>query len=280
MIQIIFLLFCIGTLLIIFLECFSFIRSFQFLISASLLTYSILYMFSTILKGTESFYVAIATLIAGLLAYHYTTYNNQQQLINSLDSKSGWRKSLFELAEKQDIVPEDVQGLRTTLRFNYKDNAKTYFDVMTKIIILYCEGIEREKKSLQFSPIISMNSNLKFKCKELDGFETQFDPRIIRLFARYLLADHWEKNLLNNRQKAEYELIKPYREITEVEFKKLYDILQTDNKVNLKQLQSELIDMKQSNLYKNIDSSNNYLNKENELFIYTLQKFIEYSNDK
>ncbi|AVQ33356.1 hypothetical protein C7J88_03785 [Staphylococcus muscae] len=128
-------------------------------------------MFSTILKGTESFYVAIATLIAGLLAYHYTTYNNQQQLINSLDSKSGWRKSLFELAEKHDIVPEDVQGLRTTLRFNYKDNAKTYFDVMTKIIILYCEGIEREKKSLQFSPIISMNSNLKFKCKELDALK-------------------------------------------------------------------------------------------------------------
>ncbi|UXR77699.1 MULTISPECIES: hypothetical protein [unclassified Staphylococcus] len=237
-------------------------------------------MFSTILKGTESFYVAIATLIAGLLAYHYTTTNNHRQLIDSLDAKSGWRKSLFELAEKQDIVPEDVQILRTTLRFNYKDNAKTYFDIMTKIIILYCEAIEREERLIRFS--------VKIECK------SQFDPRIIRLFARYLLADHWEKNLLNNQQKAEDELIKPYREINYDELFSLYKLLQVeysdktyveikdslDNLVKDKNNYNWKNTVKKSNLYKNMKTSHKNLQKENELFIYTLQKFIEYSNEK
>ena len=243
----------------------------------------------------------IVSLFIGLLVYRYTTNNNRRQLIDSLDSKSEWRKSLFMLAHKQKIKPKDIHILRATLRFNYKRENKTYFDIMTKFIILYCEGVEKNKTS---SFILNYNNDITFA--------TRFDPKIVRLFARYLLADHWEKNLFDNRQTAIYRLLNDLRIITDHDLNNLFKFIKVqlnkeviEKKLNYSiqnnhltlfesiknTLYSILIFIHQilklvlftqnrnSNIHLNKQTNYGFLKKENELFIHTFTKFVEFSNE-
>lgn len=247
---------------------------------SSLFTYLICYLLGGVIPESAKIFGAFATLIVGILAYHYTTSNNHRQLIDSLDAKSGWRKSLFDLASKREIDPEDIQVLRTTLRFDYKEKPENYFELMTKLIILYCEGVEQVMSNSHSQYLNKLNVkvrfNIEFNIKPDDkiNINTKFDPRIARLFARYLLADHWEKNLQDTKDRTTYLLFEELSRVSESEFKVLYEMIEKNDEPIFNKLSKPFLE---SNFIKNLDTNYNYIKKENELFIYTIQKFIEYS---
>lgn len=73
---------------------------------------------------------AIAALIGAIIDLVVTNMNIQ----DSLDTKSGWREKLFEVAAKERISMEDVQVLRATLRFTPKKKTRSIMSsVLTSI---------------------------------------------------------------------------------------------------------------------------------------------------
>ena len=125
----------------------------------------------------------------------------ERKIRDSLDSKSGWRKELFKIAGKDDLNYNDVYQFRSALRFNEKEKSKlvSKFDKMNYIMIKYCKSLTKE-------------DNLQFleRNKKRDSL-TEIEKEIIRLFVRYMLKDHWEKNQDDNYKipkDIEDELIK------------------------------------------------------------------------
>ncbi|ESU05062.1 hypothetical protein M461_0200045, partial [Staphylococcus epidermidis CIM37] len=87
----------------------------------------------------------ITPMLIAYLVYKYTTDNHKRTLLNELDSKSEWRKTLFTIAGKKKIKIKDVYQLRASLRFTHKNESEylnnDYFDNMNILIIKYCEKI-------------------------------------------------------------------------------------------------------------------------------------------
>lgn len=161
-------------------------------------------------------------ILIALLVYQYTNDNHKKTLLNELDSKSEWRKKLFDIAGKEKIEIGDVFQLRAGVRFTEKDfkNLDTYFDKMNYLIIQYCKLITKEN---DIKTLAENTSLYEYKKLTLQAQET------IRLFCRYLLADHWEKNqnskFIFNDQTKESELYN----YTLTEFLKLQNIHEYDN---------------------------------------------------
>ena len=147
--------------------------------------------------------------IVGLTLIHYRFKKNlgntqkqfERKIRDSLYSKSGWRKELFKIAGKDDLNYNDVYQFRSALRFNEKEKSKlvSKFDKMNYIMIKYCKSLTKE-------------DNLQFleRNKTRDSL-TEIEKEIIRLFVRYMLKDHWEKNQDDNYKTPkdiEDELIK------------------------------------------------------------------------
>ncbi|MDK7902811.1 hypothetical protein [Staphylococcus epidermidis] len=136
--------------------------------------------FYNILKTTTPIFIAF-------LVYLYTTDNHKRQLLNELDSKSEWRKKLFDIAGTQNIKKSHVFELRAALRFDEKNknDSKDLFDKMNIIIIKYCKQLTKEDNYVYLKNYDMTNTNNTLNLCEQET---------IRLFCRYLLADHWEKN--------------------------------------------------------------------------------------
>ncbi|WP_077700369.1 hypothetical protein [Staphylococcus hominis] len=175
--------------------------------------------------------ITIGGLIFVQLRFNKNLENTQKQferkIRDSLDSKSEWRKKLFEIAGKEPIEIEDVFQLRAGLRFTEKnfENLDTYFDKMNFVIIRYCKLITKENdiETLLENTDLYKNKNLTLQSQET-----------IRLFCRYMLADHWEKNqnkdLKYNDENKEKELYN----YTLREFLKLQGVLEeSDNDKDL-----------------------------------------------
>lgn len=135
----------------------------------------------------KSLLVPIATVIIGYLTIKTTSKNFRRSLLDNLDSKSEWRKTIFCIAGNDKITIKEIYQLRAALRFKEKSYPKKSFDKMNVIMIKYCNNIIDNKLYLT-----------------IDIQET------IRVFARYLLKDHWEKNQNKKGKfkprKKEYEL--------------------------------------------------------------------------
>lgn len=119
----------------------------------------------------------LATLGIGIFTIYTTFKTFSRTMLDNLDSKSEWRKTLFLIAGKEEIKIGDVYQLRAALRYTEKGNPQTYFDRMNVIMIKYCKYL-----------IFKFNKNPGITSFTLDSQES------IRVFARYLLKDHWEKN--------------------------------------------------------------------------------------
>ena len=107
----------------------------------------------------------------GILTFIVTSYFNRRKLVDSLDTKSGWREKLFDTAAAEVITKKEIHILRTTLRYKAKEKSKKPFDILTNDIINFCDEMVK-KKNL---------SNL--------------EQEKARIYARYLLKHHWEENL-------------------------------------------------------------------------------------
>lgn len=175
----------------------------------------------------------LATLSLGFFVYKYTDNRHKKRLLNELDSKSEWRKTLFIIGGKSTVTLDDVHQFRTALRFNFKNdgnyitkeqskkrNFSYFFDNMNIIIIKYSINLIKKKQS------VSNSIDLDIK-----------DQNTIRLFCRYMLADHWEKN-----QNKNLKFDNPNKEedlciFTLKEFLKLHsDSKEDDSKDNFKVL--------------------------------------------
>ena len=168
-----------------------------------------------------------AAIISGIVAFIAlsTVYRR------SLDLESEWRKTLFKAAGSEEITMEEVQLLRTALRYGKVDDSKVKiysFFWFTNLVIDFCDHLRKKKKSF-------------FKNRYL---LTEAEQEIIRIFIRCLLKHNWEVNenlkakLLRKRidetkyMKESYE--KAYEEYKNMkkgtfDFKK-YSEIQRENK--------------------------------------------------
>lgn len=118
-----------------------------------------------------------AAIISGIVAFIAlsTVYRR------SLDLESEWRKTLFKAAGSEEITMEEVQLLRTALRYGKVDDSKVKiysFFWFTNLVIDFCDHLRKKKKSF-------------FKNRYL---LTEAEQEIIRIFIRCLLKHNWEVN--------------------------------------------------------------------------------------
>ncbi|OEK78171.1 hypothetical protein [Staphylococcus xylosus] len=131
-----------------------------------------------------------ATLVIGLFTVYITVVNLRRTMLDNLDSKSGWRKTLFEISGKDKITLEDVFKLRACLRFDKKENATNIFDKKTNEMIDFCNDMKTKYDN-------------KYSCESEILFYS--DREKVRIYSRYLLANHWEILQLSKREYKKYE---------------------------------------------------------------------------
>lgn len=136
--------------------------------------------------------VLVSGLIGSLLTIIVTMFivprTNKKALADSLDSKSEWRKSLFQAASRETITMNDVYLLRASLRYKAHSegveiNSNSYdfemtFNNITKKMIDFCDNLE-----IKSDKNVEKLSLSKEEQKE------------VRIYLRYLLKAHWEWNL-------------------------------------------------------------------------------------
>ena len=99
----------------------------------------------------------------------------------SLDLESEWRKTLFKAAGSEEITMEEVQLLRTALRYGKVDDAKVKiysFFWFTNLVIDFCDHLRKKKKSFFTNRYLL----------------TEAEQEVIRIFIRCLLKHNWEVN--------------------------------------------------------------------------------------
>lgn len=142
---------------------------------------------------TLSIVISFLSFILSIFVLIYTNQRHQRTLLDSLDSKSGWRKTLFEIAGKDKITLEDVFKLRACLRFGTKDNPHNIFDKKTNQIIKFCEEMKTKYDN-------------KYSCESKILFIQ--DREKVRIYSRYLLANHWEILQLTKKDYKKYEKLR------------------------------------------------------------------------
>ena len=161
--------------------------------------------------------LTFSNIIITRVAIYLTNRRFNRTMLDNLDSKSGWRKTLYEIAGEHNITLNNVQQLRSSLRYKEKEDKPTLssFDSVNIIIIKYCNQLIRKK---QF-----------YKGKVTFNF---YESESIRIFCRYLLKDHWEKNHSQHHiyedKSEELELCK----YTLIEFLKLHTSNKDENLEN------------------------------------------------
>lgn len=119
-----------------------------------------------------SFITSLVTCFGFYLSSKFTKRNIKQ----SLDGASEWRKNLFIACSKKDISIDEIQLLRTSLRFSiFPGKVKEYsFNWFSNKSIEFCDSLidsYYENGSSELSPN---------------------DQKIARLIIRCLLKNHWE----------------------------------------------------------------------------------------
>ncbi|WP_419744351.1 hypothetical protein [Staphylococcus sp. LKG3-1] len=112
-------------------------------------------------------------ILIAYFVYRYTSNNHKKTLLDQLDSKSEWRKKLFEVASSSSIGIQEVYTLRTSVRFDCKDLPETIFEKKTNEIIKFCDCVT--------SSHVNIKDPLPF-----------LEQEMTRIYCRYLLANQWE----------------------------------------------------------------------------------------
>lgn len=144
-----------------------------------------------VIEVSKALATPIATIIAAIFVYNYSMNNHKKTLLNELDSKSEWRKTLFEIAGKDKITLDDIFKIRACLRFDYKNYANNTFDKKTKDIIKYCDDMKQK-----YDDNYNCESKILFK----------IDREKARIYSRYLLANHWEVLQLSDKEYKKYRI--------------------------------------------------------------------------
>lgn len=148
----------------------------------------------------EFFSAFIGAVVAAFITYLVSN----RDLSDSLDSKSEWRKKLFEVASTYELTLDHAQTVRATLRFLPQDKAVEEYsfawfsNIMTKHLDDYIlsGAYQKEKESWEIRKKIK---GLDTQCIEIEELKENkistleaFDTKIVRLFAMFLLKYHYE----------------------------------------------------------------------------------------
>lgn len=203
-----------------------------------------------------SILISFLSFILSTFAFLYANKRHKMNMLDHLDDKSEWRKKLLELAGKHPIETSDIHKLRAFVRFDkneksnkddkyhIKDNEKlTPFQNITDAIICYREYLYD----------LDILNDTKDDKKETNLSEKQAE--MIRIFARYLLANHWEVLQLTQAEKYRYNEKKHYSNTHYTKIESIYY-----KTVNL--LFNERIDKKVTN----------WIEKEEQLYNYTFNE--------
>lgn len=152
------------------------------------------------MKEVISILVAI---MSALLTFYLA---NRLTLNDSMDSKSGWRKELMDIASKDEITLADIYRIRASVRYYpHLKPTQLSFRWMTNLIIKLCDEyfveVYKYKKAGtnnggQNIIIIqsAINSSRQFR-RRLTNSTVAVSPEndeIVRIICRYLLKYHWE----------------------------------------------------------------------------------------
>ena len=215
-----------------------------------------------ILEWLKIILTPLSTLIIGIFTIAFTIKNLRKSLLDNLDDKSEWRKKLLELAGKGEINKEDVHTLRSFVRFKkHNDNTTnlSYFQQTTNNIIDYCKYLSENYYQTHASTCTN-----SYEDKKDNSFEEYItkpsvqEQEMVRIFARYLLADHWEVLQLSNAELYRYNKLKNISN-------EHYTILQRLHLCITNILFN-------STILKNVNS---WIKKEEELYFYTLEEFLK-----
>lgn len=159
-------------------------------------------------ESGNDYFSGVATVLAALLAVLgvYRTVkssndNKRKELLDNLDSKSEWRKQLYNVASKTFIDTDDVFRVLASLRYfpheEFKDdesNDERYFIEATQTIYSDLYSIIEKHKG-------EINDNIKnSKCDDIKVPILFFEEsEKVRVYTKYLLKHHWE---YNNDKKA------------------------------------------------------------------------------
>lgn len=152
------------------------------------------------MKEVISILVAI---MSALLTFYLA---NRLALNDSMDSKSGWRKELMDIASKDEITLADIYRIRASVRYYpHLESIYLSFRWMTNLIIKLCDEyfveVYKYKKAGtnnggQNIIIIqsAINSSRQFRRRLTNSTEavSPENDEIVRIICRYLLKYHWE----------------------------------------------------------------------------------------
>lgn len=147
--------------------------------------------------------VSLMSMIVGAFVSYFTLNRN---LSDSLDTKSGWRQKLFEVASTYELTLDHAQTVRAALRFLPPHNEKVEeysFAWFSNIMIMHLdkcilnkeyqleqkEVCKTSKKTDVFH--IPLLNTEELKEKKISPL-TDFDTKIVRHFAMFLLKYHYE----------------------------------------------------------------------------------------
>lgn len=143
----------------------------------------------------------LAAFIGAVVAAFVTYLVSNRDLSDSLDSKSEWRKKLFEVASTYELTLDHAQTVRATLRFLPQDKAveEYSFAWFSNVMIKHLDdyilngAYQKEKESWEIRKKIR---GLDTQCIEIEELKENklrvFDTKVVRLFAMFLLKYHYE----------------------------------------------------------------------------------------
>lgn len=139
------------------------------------------------MKEVISILVAI---MSALLIFYLA---NRLTLNDSMDSKSGWRKELMDIASKDEITLADIYRIRASVRYYpypYSETNQLSFRWMSSLIINLCDKY--------FVEIYKNKHVVSYRCDNSSNSQPSVNvlsenDEIVCIVCRYLLKVHWEQ---------------------------------------------------------------------------------------
>ncbi|OEK99683.1 hypothetical protein AST11_09815 [Staphylococcus saprophyticus] len=130
------------------------------------------------------------------------SYENKKiELLDNLDSKSEWRKQLYDVASKTFITTDDVYRVLASLRYlpkNSDSDKSSTFSRPTR-------EIYKEMYSIIRDNIDNIDSKTENAINEKDKKPVVFlsfeHSEKVRLYTKFLLKHHWEYNNFQEKNK-------------------------------------------------------------------------------
>ncbi|MCJ1780369.1 hypothetical protein [Mammaliicoccus sciuri] len=151
---------------------------------------------AAILTGNATIIAATIAVVGVSFTIWSSNKNKKKELLDNLDSKSEWRKQLYDVASKTFIDTDDVFRVLASLRYfpHYKDHNNTCdgeptFQEATRTIYKYLYSIIETHKN-EIDEILNDEECIDIKVPILPFKETE----IVRVYTKYLLKHHWEYN--------------------------------------------------------------------------------------